>query len=139
MIVTARQLEDLHRLNGANGQITLPYRARLTPLALDWVRAKKVALGYSDVEKPANGHAATVAKEGDACCTGCAGNCFSFSYNELLFGFRALYIDLINTLIYSTLKTRCNSCAGMPALHDVVLKISSVKPFDLNSLRCQSS
>jgi hypothetical protein len=55
MIVTARQLEDLHRRGGANGQVTLPYRARLTPLAQDWVRAKKIGLGYSDVEKPANG------------------------------------------------------------------------------------
>ena len=26
------------------------YRARLTPLASDWVRAKKVVLGYSDGE-----------------------------------------------------------------------------------------
>lgn len=51
MIVTARQLEDLHRQNGGNGQITLPYRARLTPLAVDWVRSRKIALGYSD-EQP---------------------------------------------------------------------------------------
>jgi hypothetical protein len=48
MIVTARQLEDLHRQNGGNGQITLPYRARLTPLATDWVRVRKIVLGYSD-------------------------------------------------------------------------------------------
>jgi len=48
MIITARQLEDLHRQNGGNGHVTLPYRARLTPLASDWVRAKKVVLGYSD-------------------------------------------------------------------------------------------
>ena len=34
MIVTARQLEDLHRQNGANGHVTLPYRARLSPLRL---------------------------------------------------------------------------------------------------------
>lgn len=50
MIVTARQLEDYHRQNGGNGQITLPYRARLTPLASDWVRSRKIAIGYSDVE-----------------------------------------------------------------------------------------
>ena len=49
MIVTARQLEDLHRAGGGNGRVTLPYRARLTPLAMDWVKAKKVVLGYSDV------------------------------------------------------------------------------------------
>jgi ribose 5-phosphate isomerase RpiB len=49
VIVTARQLEDLHRQNGGNGHVVLPYRARLTPLAQDWVKAKRVALGYSDV------------------------------------------------------------------------------------------
>jgi hypothetical protein len=70
MIVTARQLEDLHRQNGANGRITLPYRARLSPLAQDWIRAKKIALGYSDVEKPANGNGD--AKAEGACCPKCA-------------------------------------------------------------------
>ena len=55
MIITARQLEDLHRQNGANGHVTLPYRARLTPLAADWIKAKRIALGYSDVERPTNG------------------------------------------------------------------------------------
>ena len=50
MIVTARQLEDLHKRNGSNGHVTLPYRARLSPLAADWVRHKKVVLGYSDGE-----------------------------------------------------------------------------------------
>ena len=49
MIVTARQLEDLHRQGGGNGQVTLPYRARLTPLAMDWLKAKKVVLGYADL------------------------------------------------------------------------------------------
>lgn len=48
MIYTARQLEDLWKANGANGRLVLPYRARLSPLAADWVKAKKVALGYSD-------------------------------------------------------------------------------------------
>src|SRR3954471_6731251 len=48
MFLTARQLEDLHRANGSNGHLVLPYRARLTPLAVDWVRARKIALGYSD-------------------------------------------------------------------------------------------
>jgi ribose 5-phosphate isomerase RpiB len=47
MIVTARQLEDLHRSNGANGHVVLPYRARLTPLAQDWLKHKRVAVGYS--------------------------------------------------------------------------------------------
>jgi ribose 5-phosphate isomerase RpiB len=47
MIFTARQLEDLHK---GNGSITLPYRARLTPLAQDWLRQKKIAVGYADVD-----------------------------------------------------------------------------------------
>ena len=55
MIVTARQLEDLHKQNGANGHVTLPYRARLTPLASDWIRARKIAIGYGDVSPPSNG------------------------------------------------------------------------------------
>lgn len=50
MIVTARQLEDLHRQNGSNGHVTLPYRARLTPLASDWIRSRKVVVGYGDLE-----------------------------------------------------------------------------------------
>ena len=50
MIVTARQLEDLHRQNGSNGHVTLPYRARLSPLAQDWIRARKIAVGYSDAQ-----------------------------------------------------------------------------------------
>jgi hypothetical protein len=47
MIFTARQLEELHR---SNGHVTLPYRARLTPLAQDWLRQHKIAVGYSDVD-----------------------------------------------------------------------------------------
>lgn len=54
MIVTARQLEDLHRQNGSNGHVTLPYRARLTPLASDWIRARKIVVGYSDVGAPSS-------------------------------------------------------------------------------------
>lgn len=53
MIITARQLEDFHKAAGGNGQVTLPYRARLTPLAADLVRAKKLVIGYSEVAKPA--------------------------------------------------------------------------------------
>src|SRR2546423_14390191 len=59
MILTARQLEDLHKSTGGNGHLTLPYRARLTPLACDWVKARKIVLGYSDV--PAPGAANTIA------------------------------------------------------------------------------
>ncbi len=46
MILTQRQLEQLHT---GNGQIVLPYRARLSPLAQDWIRKKKIAVGYADV------------------------------------------------------------------------------------------
>src|SRR5206468_3564656 len=47
MIFTARQLEEMHK---SNGSITLPYRARLTPLAQDWIRQKKVEIGYADID-----------------------------------------------------------------------------------------
>lgn len=52
MIFTARQLEDLHRASGANGRVVLPYGARLSPLAKDWARSRRVAVGYSNVEIP---------------------------------------------------------------------------------------
>jgi len=57
MIFTARQLEDLHRNAGGNGHLVLPYGARLTPLGADWVRSKKIGLGYGPDElvKQANG------------------------------------------------------------------------------------
>lgn len=45
MFFTARQLEQMHRTSGC---IVLPYRARLTPAARDWVRLKKVPIGYGD-------------------------------------------------------------------------------------------
>jgi ribose 5-phosphate isomerase RpiB len=85
VIVTARQLEDLYRANGSNGHVVLPYRARLTPLAQDWVKAKRVALGYSDVNQPAGNvkvsgmtiasatsPAGTNESKADACCSKCA-------------------------------------------------------------------
>jgi hypothetical protein len=50
MIFTARQLEEFYK---SNGKITLPYRARLTPLAQDWLRQKKIEVGYSDSEASA--------------------------------------------------------------------------------------
>ena len=49
MIYTARQLEELHK---AHGQLVLPYGARLTPLAVDWTRSRKIVVGYSDVQPP---------------------------------------------------------------------------------------
>jgi hypothetical protein len=48
MFFTARQLETLHREGGGNGQLVLPYRARLTPAAQDWLKIKKLVIGYSD-------------------------------------------------------------------------------------------
>lgn len=56
MIITARQLEDLHRQNGSNGHITLPYRARLTPLAMDFIKQRKLILGYSSVTAASSGN-----------------------------------------------------------------------------------
>ena len=49
MIYTARQLADLH--NG-NGQLMLPYGARLTPLAVDWAKSRKISIEYSNIELP---------------------------------------------------------------------------------------
>jgi hypothetical protein len=63
MFFTARQLEDLHKSNGSNGHVILPYRARLSPLAQDWVRARKVALGYSDADA-STGKGAPASKAG---------------------------------------------------------------------------
>ena len=50
MIFTARQLEDLHK---TNGHVTVPVGARVTPLALDWLRLKKVTLKYGSNGAPA--------------------------------------------------------------------------------------
>jgi hypothetical protein len=48
MIVTARQLEDMQKAGGGGARIVLPYRAKLTPLAMDFVRARRIEVGYSD-------------------------------------------------------------------------------------------
>ena len=48
MIYTARQLEDMWKANGSNGQVVLPYRARLSPMANDWIKSKRLTIGYSD-------------------------------------------------------------------------------------------
>ena len=54
MIYTARQLEDLHK---TNGHVTLPVGARLTPMANDWARSKKVAIVFDGQASPAAGAA----------------------------------------------------------------------------------
>src|SRR3954453_20407027 len=64
MIFTARQLEDLHR---TNGHVVLPYGARLTPLAVDWARSKKIVVGYGPdelVKSQGNGAPAPVGGTG---------------------------------------------------------------------------
>jgi hypothetical protein len=48
MMITARQLAELHKSAGGKGQVTVPYTARLTPMAADWARSAKVAIGYAD-------------------------------------------------------------------------------------------
>lgn len=45
MIFTQRQLEHLLK---THGRIVLPFRARLSPQAQDWVRHSKVQIDYSD-------------------------------------------------------------------------------------------
>jgi hypothetical protein len=60
MIFTARQLQDLQgKSPTANDQIVLPYGARLTPLALDWARGKRLKIGYGPAELSASQHPAT--------------------------------------------------------------------------------
>jgi hypothetical protein len=48
MIVTARQLEELHRDSGRNGRVALRAGTRLSPLAREWVRKTKVDIEYVD-------------------------------------------------------------------------------------------
>jgi ribose 5-phosphate isomerase RpiB len=48
MIVTVRQLEDLHKAGGVNGEVRLPVGARLTPLAQDWLRSRRLGVQYAD-------------------------------------------------------------------------------------------
>ncbi len=54
MIFTARQLQDLHK---TNGHVTLPVGARLTPMASDWARSRKVAIVYDGQGAPGAGAA----------------------------------------------------------------------------------
>jgi hypothetical protein len=58
MIFTARQLQDLQNLAAAKDQIVLPYGARLTPLAVDWARSKRVRIGYGPQELAQTSHPA---------------------------------------------------------------------------------
>src|ERR1700722_15182220 len=48
MMITARQLAEMHKSAGGKGQVTVPYTARLTPMAADWARSAKVAVGYGE-------------------------------------------------------------------------------------------
>jgi hypothetical protein len=49
MIFTARQLQDLHK---TNGHVRLPVGARLTPLANDWIRARKIEVAFGEDPTP---------------------------------------------------------------------------------------
>jgi hypothetical protein len=50
VIVTARQLQDMQGRGQEGEQIVLPYGTRLSPLALDWARSKRVKIGYGPAE-----------------------------------------------------------------------------------------
>ena len=50
MIFTARQLEDLHK---TNGHVMLPMGARLTPMASDWARSRKISIVFDGAIPPA--------------------------------------------------------------------------------------
>ena len=64
MIYTARQLEQLHK---TNGHVTLPYHARLTPAAHDWVRARRIAVDYTDGEAATVSAPVSARLQGGAC------------------------------------------------------------------------
>ena len=49
MIYTARQLEEVHK---NNGHVRLPIGARLSPMAADWLRAKKLSVVYDEGPGP---------------------------------------------------------------------------------------
>jgi hypothetical protein len=49
MIYTARQLEELHK---NNGHVRLPIGARMTPMARDWLRTKKLSIAYDEGPGP---------------------------------------------------------------------------------------
>jgi len=51
MIVTQRQLQQLLR---EHGKVVIPYRARLSPMAQDWVRHNKISIGYDDANSNVN-------------------------------------------------------------------------------------
>ena len=63
MIFTARQLEDLHK---TNGHVTVPVSSRLTPLAQDWLRHKKITLKYGSNGAAPQMAAASAAGSGSA-------------------------------------------------------------------------
>ena len=48
MIFSARQLEEMHK---ASGHVALPRAARLTPLAQDWLKSRKLVVVYTDLSE----------------------------------------------------------------------------------------
>ena len=63
MIFTARQLEDLHK---TNGHVTVPVGSRVTPLAQDWLRQKKITLKYGANGAPQKPAPSAVGSSGSA-------------------------------------------------------------------------
>ena len=61
MIFTARQLQDLQLRGEAKDEIVLPYGARLTPLAVDWAKSKRVKIGYGPKEMAEAKHPTAIA------------------------------------------------------------------------------
>ena len=59
MIFTQRQLQDLHK---TNGHVTLPVGARLTPMAHDWLRSRKITIAYDGQSASTAGVATSVAR-----------------------------------------------------------------------------
>lgn len=72
MIYTARQLQEMHK---SNGHVVLPAGARLSPLAADWARAKKIQVGYGEATGARAGEAKQEVKGTGVYLWWCDGPC----------------------------------------------------------------
>lgn len=63
MFYSARQLQQMYR---THGRVVLPYRARLTPMAQDWVKHQRVTLGYAEAALDVNAAKADAAAAADS-------------------------------------------------------------------------
>ena len=70
MIVTARQLEELHRGSGQNGHVSLRAGTRLSPLAREWVRKTKVDIDYIDATTNGRASSGSELQRVVWCCDG---------------------------------------------------------------------